>query len=73
MEEREFEHASRIEEAMREEGLQRARRRQADYFPLWDGVTCWKCGEDLPPERASAGRVFCVEHQRQREIQGIQP
>lgn len=73
MEEREFEQAARIEQKMRDIGLEMARRRQADFFPLWDGKTCWKCGEELPPERAAAGRVFCIEHQRQREIQGIQP
>lgn len=31
-----------------------------EAYPGFDGATCVECGDDIPPERLSMGRVRCV-------------
>lgn len=67
MDEWHFEIAAKVEAAAREAAIDRARARQSDRYPDWDGETCFKCGDDLPRVRIDNHRVFCIYCQEYRE------
>lgn len=64
MEERELEMAENFAQAQREQQIRAAQEAmKAQYQNDFDGVSCVRCGNDIPPARLSMGRIRCTECQ----------
>lgn len=60
MNEAAFEHAAKLEEAAREEGIAKARLTRKPPED-WDGESCVECGEEIdPPKRVELGYCTCL-------------
>jgi hypothetical protein len=56
-----MERAEEREREAREQAIARSTRAMApQYHPDFDGVTCVRCGDDMPPLRLSMGKVRCT-------------
>lgn len=63
-----MERAEEREREAREQAIARSTRAMApQYHPDFDGVTCVRCSDDMPPLRLSMGKVRCVICQTQLE------
>ncbi len=80
MEERErvadvIEHASHIEEQIREGEVKAARALSApEHHPDFDGLHCIEedCGTEIHPDRLAMHRIRCVDCQARKEARGKQ-
>jgi hypothetical protein len=66
-EERQMEHAERLEEAFRDKALADVRARAEAVPTDWDGETCYENGCVIPKARLALGKFRCVACQELAE------
>lgn len=68
MNEKEFELAEKLTEAIRENAIYEAQQRaKPETHPDFDGKHCVECDVEIPGERLLLGKVRCVHCQTVRE------